>query len=340
MAFPNRLTSVTQDKILPKLVEGVLNASPLVRNVLSRAKVWSGESLKVPFKYTTSASGTSFSGFDTLGTSASDTRVKLSFDAKAYAKNIALPLTEITANEGESKVLDLLSTEARSNSMDMANEIATMFYGDGTGNSSKDTLGLEAIVDDGTNTSTYGGLTRSSYTAVNSTVTGSSGTLSLAKMSTLWYNASEGTGSTEQPTSIYTTTTIISLYESLLAPQERFMKSTNGNNAMVGSEGFLTFEYKGAPIYADRKCTSGVLYMINDNYLDFYGKPMAMSQPVRFRSEIQGVSYSDLEGLGFSWGGWIKASNAAAINSYVYLFGELVSGNPRRHAKLTGITGV
>ena len=48
----------------------------------------------------------------------------------------------------------------------------------------------------------------------------------------------------------------------------------------------------------------------------------------------------DVEGLGFSWSDWVVPTNAAAVISHIYLGGELVSQNPKRHGKLTGITGV
>jgi hypothetical protein len=44
--------------------------------------------------------------------------------------------------------------------------------------------------------------------------------------------------------------------------------------------------------------------------------------------------------LGFSWTGWIKSTNQFAFNSYITLGGNLITDNPRRHGKLTGITSV
>ena len=49
-------------------------------------------------------------------------------------------------------------------------------------------LGLAALVDDGTSVSTIGGISRSTYTTLKGTVTASSGTLTLAKLDTLWIN--------------------------------------------------------------------------------------------------------------------------------------------------------
>jgi hypothetical protein len=109
---------------------------------------------------------------------------------------------------------------------------------------------------------------------------------------------------------------------------------------LKGGAGFTGLSFKGFPILADEKATSGVLFFVNEDYLDFYALPLAETQPVKFKMQEEGNDYSDVEGLGFSWSDWIKPSNQAALVGHIYLGGELVSGNPKRHGKLTGITSV
>jgi len=317
--------------------------------MLSRAKKWSGEKVKFPVKYAKNPTGTSFAGFDTFSTSATDNRVNLEFGPKFYQMTVALPLDELSVNATEEKVIDLAKLEMASTAQDMADDIGTLFYGTGTGNGSKDFLGLEAIVDDSTNAATYGTLSRSTYTTLRSTVTASSGTLSLAKMSTLYNAASSGS---QTPTLGVTTEAIFALYEQLLQPQERIAKTVsmmkgdpgrglNSGTGNIGGTGFTGLFYKGFPILADEKCTSGVLYFLNEDFLDWYALPVAMTEAAKFRSQdIEGNDYSEVTGLGFSWSGWIKPTNSASLVGHVYLGGELVSQNPKRHAKLTGITSV
>jgi len=152
--------------------------------MLSRASKFNGERMKFPVKYAKNITGTSFAGFDTFSTAATDNRVNLQFVPKFYQMSVALPLDELSSNATEEKVLDLAKLEMASTAQDMADDIGTLFYSTGTGNNSKDFLGLEAIVDDATNAATFGTLARSTYTTLKSTVTASSGTISLAKMST------------------------------------------------------------------------------------------------------------------------------------------------------------
>ena len=340
-----RVTTTTQDKLMPKLVDTILNGNVLATRVLGRASKWNGERMKFPIKYAKNTTGGAFSGFDTFSTSATDNRVNLEFVPKFYKISSALPLDELSVNATEEKVLDLAKIELASTSHDMVDDIGTLFYGSG---STKEFLGLEAIVDDGTNAATYGTLSRTTYTTLNSTVTSSSGTLSLPKMSTL-YNAI--TSGAQKPTLGLCPETIFSLYEQLLQPQEQIPKSVpmmkmQGNmgkvgTGFVGGTGFTALFYKGFPILADEKATSGVLYFLNEDYLDWYALPVAMTEPIKYRSQdIEGNDYSEVTGLGFSWSNWIKSQNSASINAFIYLGGELISQNPKRHGKLTAITSV
>lgn len=344
-ALGTRVTTTTQSKLMPKLVDTILNSNVLASRVLVKASKWNGERMKFPIKYAKNTTGASFSGFDTFSTTATDNRVNLEYVPKFYHMDVALPLDELSANQTEEKVLDLAKLEVASTAQDMADDIGTLFYGTGTG---KDFLGLEAIVDDATNASTIGTLSRTTYSTLNSTVTASSGVLSLAKMSTLYNAAASGS---QKPTLGLCSETIFALYEQLLQPQERIAKDvpmmkSMGNMGKVGTgyiggTGFTGLFYKGFPVLADEKSTSGVLYFVNEDFLDFYALPVAMTEAIKYRSQdIEGNDYSSVEGLGFSWSGWMKSQNSASIVGHVYLGGELISVNPKRHAKLTGITSV
>lgn len=346
-SFGTRVTTTTQDYIMPKVVDTILNSNVFATRMLSRAKQWRGETIRIPIKYQKNTTGQSFAGFDTFSTSTTNNRVNLAYNPNFYQITVALPLDELSVNATDEKVLDLAAIETAASAQDAADDIGTMFYADGTGNSNKDMLGLAAIVDDGTSVSTIGGLSRTTYPTLASTVTASSGTLSLAKMSTL-YNAI--TSGAQKPTLGLVTETVFALYEQLLQPQERIVKDVSmmkagGNmgkvdNGYAGGTGFTGLFFKGFPILADEKCTSGVMFFVNEDFLDFYGLPMKNATPIKFKGQIEGNDYSDLMGLGFSWTDWIQPVNQAAVISHIFLGGNLITANPKRHGKLTGITSV
>jgi hypothetical protein len=353
MAFSNRVTTTTNQYIMPKLVDTVLNSNPLMSRLLTSGKKWRGETMKFPIKYQKNTTGTSFSGFDTFSTSAIDNRVNLAFNPKFYQMTVSLPLDEVSVNSlnSDEQILNLMDTQVQTSAQDMADDVGTLLYSDGTGNSSKDFTGLGAIVDDGTNVATYGGLSRSTYTTIAATSTASSGTLTLAKMTTL-YNAI--TSGAQKPTLGVTTEAVFALYEQLLVPQERIvkdvalMKKAGGSMAEAGQgytmgTGATGLYFKGFPVIADEKATSGVLFFLNEDYINWYAVPVAkeFGGPIKYSPvEIEGNDYDKQLGLGFSWSGWIKPTNQAAIIGHVYLGGDFICTNPKRQGKLTGITSI
>lgn len=337
-AFGNRVSTTVQDKIMAKVVDSVLNSNVLATRFLSAAKQWSGETMKFPLKYQKNSTGSSFSGFDSLSTAASNTRVNLAFNPSFYSIAVTLPLDELAVNATDSRVIDLMAVETASSAQDMADDIGTQFYGDGTGNSSKDFLGLGAIVDDGSSVATYGGLSRSTYPTIQATVTASSGTLSLAKLRTL-YNAV--TSGSQKPTAAFTTESVFGYYEQLLQPQERILKDVGMAKGLSSGTGFTALSYSGVPVLMDEKCTSGQFIFLNEDFIDFYALPMPNTKQVKFKSsDIEGNDYSDVMGLGFSWSDWIVPTNQASLIGHIYLGGQFIGYNPKRNGKLTGITGV
>lgn len=343
MALGNRIQTTTLEKLAPMVVDTVLDSNVLASRVMRAAKKWSGKQITFSIKTEKNSTGGSFAGYDLLDTTATNNRQKMAFDPKFYYKTCSLPLDELSVNENSDRaqaVINLAAVELQGTAQDMADDIGALLYGDGTGNGEKDFLGLAAIVDDGGAVATYGGLSRSTYTTLQATDTASGGILSLAKMDTLDDTIKSGS---VKPSLGLTTETVFSLYGQLLQPQERINKPVSMMKGLEGGTGFTGLSYRGFPILADEKCTSGVLFFINERFLDWYALPMAETTAVPFSgSVLEGNDYDDsgVKGLGFSWSGWIKPTNQAALVGHMYVGGELISANPKRHGKLTGITSV
>lgn len=295
-------------------------------------------------KYQKGTATQSFNGFDALPTSFTDTRILMKYNPRFNAANVALAVTDIAANNTVRKVLDLTEVEMMSRAQDLADSIGTQLYSDGTGNGNKDFLGLGVIVDD---TAAIGGLSRSTYTTLASTVTASGGTLSLYKMRILDNAISDAS---IKPTKVVTDYTTWSLFEGLLQPQEKIQKEVTVAPNFKGYTGFDALMFAGLPVMADRKATSGSMFMLNTDYLNFYGlKTFGGNEssngfggkPVKVGGKLfSGNQYSEASNLGFFWTGWIKSTNQLAYNSFMVLGGNVVTDNPRRHGKLTGITSI
>lgn len=335
--FGQRVQTTVQTKFLPFVVDTYLNSNVLSQRMLRAAKKWSGRKIEAPIKVGKNSTGQSFRGMEPLSVAATDNRVKMEYGPSFYQITCTLSGDELSVADTEDKVIDLMKLTIQSDTEDMADDLGTIFYADGTGNGGKDPLGLSALVDDGNSVATIGGLARATYPTLSSTVTSSSGTLSLAKVDTLWSGATSGA---QRPTSIYTTETCFNLYGQLLRPQERITKEASSMKGMTGGTGFTALEYNAKPILMDEKCTSGTFQMINENYVDWYALPFHGAKPIQYKSQIQGNDYDAPMGLGFSWSDWIVPDNAAGYVSHIYLGGQFITTNPKRHAKLTAITSI
>lgn len=341
MAFDNVVDTITLEEIVPRVVDTVLRANTFTTKMLSKTKRFGAATMDFPIKYQVGTAIQSFLGFDALPTSFTDTRVLMKYNPRFVTANVALAGTDIMANNTAAKVLDLTKVEMQSRAQDLADGIGTMLWGTGTGNSSKDFLGLAAIVDNGNTVSTIGGLSRSTYTTLQSTVTNTT-TLSLSTMRTLWNAIADATIA---PTRGYTDYPSWALYEQLLQPQEKIYKEVNIVPNYKAYEGFSGLMYAGMEIVPDRKATTGVMAFLNENFLDFYALDSDLEEFAGKKVDVAGKlfagnAYNEVGNLGFYWTGFIKSLNQLAFNSFIIMAGNLVTDNPRRHGKLTGLTGI
>lgn len=335
--YGQRVQTTVQTEYLPYVVDTILGSNVMFQRVVRAAKKWSGRTLRVPIKYAKNITGTSFRGFDTFSVAATDNRQFMEYTPSFYQITCALPGDELSVADTDAKILDMMKLTIQSDTEDMADDLGTIFYADGTGNGGKDPLGLNALVDDGSSVSTIGGLSRSTYPTLQSTVTASGGTLTLAKMDTLWINTMAGT---QTITAFYVPEAIFSFYGQLLRPQERINKDASLMKGLQGGTGFVALSYNGKPVLADEKCTSGTMFGIREDDVDWFALPYKFAKPVAYKSQMEGNDYNAPMGLGFSWSDWIIPANAAGVVGHIYFGGQFITRNPKRHGKLTGITGI
>ena len=149
------------------------------------------------------------------------------------------------------------------------------------------------------------------------------------------------TSGSQKPTAGYCNQTVWDLYGQLIRSEERIPKDVPMmKGGIVAGTGFTGLFYRGFPLLADEKATAQVLYFLNEDYLDWHGLDMPKKQPIRVKDQIDGNDYSAAMNLGFSWSDWITPINQASMVGHIFFSGNLVTRNPKRHGKLTGITGI
>jgi len=330
-ALTTFVTTTTQTRLLPKVVENILDGNVLAMRLLRQARAWmGGTSIDVSVSLSDITAVGSYSGFDTLPTTQENVRQRAVFDPSQEA--IAIPISGIqrAANQGDAAVINLVAQEMEWRTNRFRDEFGRQLYLDGTGNDSKDILGLTAYVDDSTNVGTYGGISRATFTNWRATLTAQAGSLSLASFAS---DFDVVTQHGENLTIFVTTPAVFTIYEALLTPtvshqfsQNDFRMTSDGmvkvGGTLAANQGFRATTFRGIPVVADPKCITANIFGLTEPHLAFY----TMNQPGR---QVKN---------GFGWTGWKEPVNQDAVVGHLLWYGQLIGDAPRLNTRRTGVT--
>ena len=358
MIFTDRVVDITYQEILPTMVDQINNSNIFTARMLTQPKTWSGVTMNVPIETANSTTGGSFSGMDTFSTAATNNTRLLTFYVAAYEQSVVVPGIErdINANS-EKQVLKLLATRMDEAKISAAVNIGTIFYGAGNG---KDFDGLGNIVDNGTNASTYGGLSRTTYSFLNGDQTAvTSGIITLDYLSSEFDNVSAAGSVMESPTIGLTTKAIWTYIEGLIQPMvsaryetvgvrgyDRIdgklppgMSVPAGDERLQGFGGFNSLTYRGRPLVADDTCTTQLFFWLNEHYLAFYRVVSPQLKQIASSVEVTEGFYKDVPfPSAFQFRDMMSPVNQYGEVGLLMLIGNLIDKQPRRNGKLTGIT--
>lgn len=354
MALSDRVISITEESYVPAVIDGVLNSNVfLARTFMRVQKNWSGRQIQVPLQFAKPASGGAFSGTGNFDTSLQNTRTRQTFSHAQFYQNVSVAGAEASLNKTDGEVLDLVKTTMEEAQNAMLDSVGNQIYGVGTGD---DFTGLGSIVDDGTNTSVYGGLPRTSYPQLNSTILNNA-TLSFANMATVMRGASAAGTGRARPSIVVTTEQVWDFLESLYNPtiQANYGALSNvqitayskpgqaykDQDSLKGQMGFEALYWRGIPIVADEKCDTGSMYFLNEEYLNWYNlKGVDLTQYQVSNKNVDSV-YGELKAnYPIQWSGFDKPYNQYAKVGQFLMLGNLISGSTRRHGKQINITQV
>ena len=335
------IQTTTNQYLAPAWVDQVLKDNFFFGEILGNTKKWDGSQMLFPIKYQKGVASVAFNGFDQLPTSQQPVSVNMTFYPTFVATNVALAGSDLSVNDTPKQTVKLAKVMMESRAQDGADDIGNFLQGDGSSFGGKAPMGLAGIVDDGTTLSTYGGLARATYAGLNATVTASTGTISLLKIRQL---ANAVTDGKVRPSMALTTYIVWSYIEQLLQTFQRNTYSDFSNmdaGAGYKSNGLI---WDGLTIFRDKKVATGIFYLLNMDFLKFYGLKWWKGTPVSLKSEvIKGniYEYNPANATkAFTWTNWIEAYNQGAVNGFMIMGGQLICTNPQRNAALTGITGI
>lgn len=272
-----------------------------------------GESIIIQLMYGKNSTVKSYDGYEVLDTTPQEGLTAVKFPWKQVAGSISISRKEERQNSGEARLINLLQSKVQQCEISMRDSMNGMFFGDGTGNGSKDIFGLQLLVEEGTAWGTLAGIDRSDTLNTwwrNQWASGGSGFATsyagLNKMRTMYNSTSRGN---EHPDFGVTDQTSFELYEQMLVPLERFEDKTTGD------AGFTNLKLKGMVLGYDEQCTGGYMWFLNSKYLEFVVD-----------------KESDLVTTDF-----VRPENQDAKVAQILMMGNLVTSNAARQGLLTAI---
>jgi hypothetical protein len=339
------IQTATNQYLAPAWVDQVLGDNFFFGEVLGRAKKWDGSQMLFPIKYQKGVSTVAFNGFDQLPTSQQPVTVNMTFYPTFTATNVALAGSDLSVNDTPKQTVKLAKAMMESRAQDGADDIGTFFQGDGSAFGGKAPMGLAGIVDNGSDLANYGGLSRATYAGLNATVTASSGTISLLKIRQLANAITDGKVAPSMAITDYSTWSYCEqLFQTFQRNTYSDFSNASTQKSAVGYQGGVGLVWDGLIIYRDKKIVTGNFYLLNLDYLKFFGLKWWKGTPVSLRSEIiKGniYEYNPANATkAFTWTNWIEAYNQGAVNGFMIMGGQLICTDPKRNGVLTGITGI
>lgn len=288
--------------------DNVYNENVLLNVLNSRCKetINGGGSIVEPLIEKEQNNGGFYQGDDVLGTSQDNTQTLAEYEWQNCYEPIAINRDEERANSGdEHKILNLMSVKMNAAEKAIAKRVEQALSQPIT---TSDINDLETIL----GTGALGKITGTTDTFWQSTVTtsGAFASQGLSDMSTACYAVSSSANQ-DTPNFIITTKTIYKKYEDTRLPLERI-----SSGALAANAGFKSLTFKGEPIVYGNFIRSGLLFMLNLNYVKFYVDSATDMIITDFKEPV----------------------NQTAKVAFILWRGQLGTNNRRRLAKLQSIS--
>jgi hypothetical protein len=258
----DNLLSTTLANYRDQLTDNIFTARPLTYTLMEKGRIRmlnGGTKIVEPLIYGLNNTVGSYGGYDTLNLAPQEGISAAEFEWKQYAASISISGIEEAKNNGEQEIINLLEAKIMQAEESMREGFNTMFFADGTGNSSKDWNGLGNLVESG---NTVGNIDSNTYTWWKSYEENTATALTLAQMATAYNSVSVGN---DHPDTLLTTQTLFEKYEALLQPNLRY------TDTKTADAGFQNLLFKSAPVMYDTGCTAGTFYFLNSKYLTLVG---------------------------------------------------------------------
>ncbi len=310
----NRITAISREKILPGMGDSIVKDHPVLSRLFGKAKkADGGHRIDKIIRYANSTQGGFYTGLDTLNTSRDDYATRASFDWRQFHIPVAVSNIDIFKNGGEGKILDYLGEEMENVRKSMLDRFATALY---TAQSGKAIDSLVDVCDDSTNVDSYGGIPRSTYTWWKGNYTAAAGSITLSLLDTAYRACKSGN---KKPTLMVTDEATHYYYEALLEPQRRYTDSKKADPK------FDALMYGGTPVMSDEYCTSGYMYLLNEDTVE-----VAVANKVG--------DGTPTNNMGFGFTDFREPTDQDGKVAYFLWYGNVYCIEPRKNGVIRGLT--
>ena len=303
------LLTTTLANYRDQLTDNIFTARPLTYMLMEKGRIRmlnGGTKIVEPLVYATNTTIGSYSGYDTINLAPQTGISAAEYEWRQYAASISISGIEEAKNNGEQEIINLLEAKIMQAEESVREGFNTMFFADGTGNSSKDWNGLGNIVEatgslGGINPADSGNSFWASYEDNTSTA------LTLALMATAYNTTSVGN---DHPDVVLTTQTLYEKYEALLQPNLRY------TDTKTADAGFQNLLFKAAPVMYDTACTATNMFFLNTKYLTLVGHTSKWFEQTQF----------------------VRPEDLDARYALIMCYGNLTCRNRKKQGKLTAKT--
>lgn len=322
MSFPSSTTDVMVGAIESrrgKLADNVLKNNAFLTHMREKGRVVpisGGSSILEELSFAENGNAGYYSGYDYLPVAQQDVLSAAQFTLKQAAVPVVISGLEMLQNDGKEKRIDLMNGRLSVAEKTLKNIITQGCYSDGTIFNGKSIVGLDAAVEatvTASQTSTYGGISRTSFPFWRSQCTSVTADISTATKcqtvsNALWAKCVRGS---DQPDFGIVDNNYWADY---MASLQAIQRITDPNKANLG---FQTIQFMGATLYldggiggfaGDASATHGTLYLLNSDYLKF--RPHKERNFVPLSPDRRYAVNQDAEVAIIAWAGALTCSGA------------------------------
>jgi hypothetical protein len=308
MAWNDQLVATTLDNYISNtLADNVSSQIALYSFLQNKDKVTvdGGLTIREPLMYALNNTVGSYSGYDTIDITPQTGIGYAEYPWRNVAGSVTISFDDELKNTGTPAVLKLLQAKLDQLELSFTEKLNQMWFGDGTGNASKDFLGLQALIN---NSGIVGGIDSSTETWWRSVVDSNLNiATNINELNTLFNSVVRGA---DRPDFEITTQAGYEKYETLASPNIRFQST------QLAQLGFDSLAHKSAEIVFDAYCPSGNWFVLNSRHLKL-------------------VQHSEAWMKRFDF---VRPANQLARTALVVSVGNLITNNRRMHARATALT--